>query len=108
MQLEPAGGFGNPEDVFGGVFVAVFGVGVGFGGEDGVALFEGVRNVFEEDQAEDDMLVIGGVHIAAKLVGSLPESLFETEVGTVFRRFFGAVFAARHAREGLRGHHYNT
>src|SRR5439155_10615634 len=52
LELGPASGFGNPVDVFGGVLVAIFGIGVRLGGEDGVAFLEGVGNVFEEDQAE--------------------------------------------------------
>jgi len=97
LQLRPAGGFGNPEDVFGGVFVTVFGVSVRLGGESGVALLEGVRNVFEEDEAEDDVLVVGGVHIAAQLVGGLPKSLFEAKIRTVFCGFGLRLLGARHA-----------
>ena len=44
---------------------------------------EGVGDVFEEDQAEDDVLVLGGVHVAAQLVGGLPELLLEAEIGAV-------------------------
>jgi hypothetical protein len=35
----------------------------------------------EEDQAEDDMLVLGGVHVVAQLVRGLPELGFEVEGG---------------------------
>jgi hypothetical protein len=45
-----------------------------------VLLFEGIRDVFEKDQPEDDVLVFGRVHVAAQRVGSLPELVFETEV----------------------------
>ena len=96
LELGPASGFGNPEDVFGGVFVAVLGVGVRLALEGGVALLEGVGNVFEEDEAEDDVLVVGGVHVAAKLVGGLPEGLLEAEVGAVLGGLL-FVFFARHA-----------
>jgi hypothetical protein len=41
------------------------GFGVGHGFEGGVAFFEGVGNVFEEDEAEDDALVVGGEHDGA-------------------------------------------
>ena len=87
LKLGPASGFGNPEDIFGGVLVAIFGIGVGLGFEGGVALLEGVGDVFEEDEAKDDVLVVGSVHVAAELVGGLPESLLEAEVGAVFRGF---------------------
>ena len=36
-------------------------------------LLEGIGDVLEEDQPEDDMLVFGGVHGAAQGVGHLPE-----------------------------------
>ncbi len=36
-------------------------------------LLEGVGNVFEEDDAEDDMLVFRCVYVAAKLVGGEPK-----------------------------------
>jgi hypothetical protein len=45
-----------------------------------VLLFEGIRDVFEEDQPEDDVLVLGCVHVAAQRIGGLPELIFETEV----------------------------
>ena len=37
------------------------------------ALGEGVGHVLEEDQAEDEVLVLRGVHRAAQLVGGLPQ-----------------------------------
>ena len=42
---------------------------------------EGVRNVFEEDQPERDVLVVGCFHVAAQLVRRRPEMRLETEVG---------------------------
>ena len=38
-----------------------------------VALFEGVRDVLQEDETEHDMLIFGSVHVAAHLVGCGPE-----------------------------------
>jgi hypothetical protein len=38
-----------------------------------VLFLKGVGDVLEEDQAEDDVLVLGGVHAAAEGVGHLPE-----------------------------------
>ena len=38
----------------------------------GVLLLEGVGDVLEEDQAEDDVLVLGGVHVGAQHVGGVP------------------------------------
>jgi hypothetical protein len=37
-------------------------------------LLEGVGDVLEEDQAEDDVLVLRGVEVATQLVGCLPET----------------------------------
>ena len=41
---------------------------------------EGVGDVFEEDQAERDVLVVRGLHVAAQLVGRGPELGLEAEV----------------------------
>ena len=43
------------------------------GFEPGVGLFEGVGDVLEEDEAEDDVFVFGGVHAAPEGVGHAPE-----------------------------------
>jgi hypothetical protein len=45
-----------------------------------VVLLEGVGDVLEEDQAEDDVLVLGGVHVIAELVGGGPQGRLEPEV----------------------------
>ena len=42
---------------------------------------EGVGDVLEEDQAEDDVLVLGRVHVVAQRVGGGPELGLEAEVG---------------------------
>jgi hypothetical protein len=78
----------HPEDVGGEVFVLVLGVGplvvTGTGDESGVVFVEGVGDVFEEDQAEDDVLVFRRVHVVAQLVGGEPEFRFEANVGAGF------------------------
>ena len=51
-------------------------------------LLEGVRDVLEEDQAKDDVLVLGGVHAATQRVGGLPELLLEADVRAVGLRGF--------------------
>jgi hypothetical protein len=38
---------------------------------------EGVGNVFEEDEAEDGVLIDGGVEVGAEAVGGVPELLVE-------------------------------
>jgi len=46
-----------------------------------VLLLEGVGDVLEEQQAERDVLVLGGVHAAAQGVGHLPELGFVADGG---------------------------
>jgi len=48
-----------------------------------VLLLESVGNIFEKDQAEDDMLVFGCVHTTAQRVGHLPKLGFVPHVGAV-------------------------
>ena len=58
---------------------------VAFAGDElGVVLLEGVGDVFEEDEAEDDVLVFRRVHVVAQLVGGEPELGFEAEVAEEF------------------------
>jgi len=93
LEEGPAGFFGDPEDVGREVFVTVFGIGTfefaGVGGEEGAAFFEGVGDVFEEDEAEDDVFVFGGVHVGAEFVGGLPEGGFEADGGGGVGAFAG-------------------
>ena len=83
-RWRPAGIGGHPEDVLGFVFVGVFGVGPGVvalaGEELGAVFLEGVGDVFEEDEAEDDVLVFGRVHVGAELIGGEPELLLEADL----------------------------
>ena len=47
-------------------------------------LYEGIGNVFEKEQPEDDMLVLGGVNRAPQLVCRLPERFgFDSDRSTV-------------------------
>ena len=46
-----------------------------------MVFFEGIGDVLEEDEAEDDVLVFARVHVRAELVGREPELRFETEGG---------------------------
>ena len=75
LDVGPASIGGHPEDVLGAVLVRVLRVGalVTFGLQLGVGLLEGVGDVLEEDQAQDDVLVLGGVHAAAQGVGHPPQ-----------------------------------
>lgn len=96
LEIGPTRAGWNPEDVESFVFVRVFGICarvVSLAGEQrGVVLLEAVGDVFKEDEAEDDVLVFGRVHVAAQLVGGEPELGFEAEVcsGVVLRGGAGA------------------
>jgi hypothetical protein len=85
LEVSPAGIDGHPEDVLGFVFVRVFGIRAGVVAfacnELGAVLFEGVGNVFQEDEAENDVLVFRRVHVVAELVGGEPELGFKAQVG---------------------------
>ena len=82
LEVRPAGFLRHPEDVLGPVFVRVLGVGaLVFAlarNELGAVFLEGVGDVLEEDQAEDDVLVFRRVHVVAELVGGEPELGLET------------------------------
>ena len=75
LQVRPARLRRHPEDALGAVLVGILGVGALrlLGNELGVVLLEGVGDVLQEDQAKDDVLVLGGVHAAAQRVGHPPE-----------------------------------
>ena len=83
---------GTQKTLAGEVFVFVLGIGPGevalSGDELGVVLVEGVGDVFEEDQAEDDVLVFRRIHVVAKLVGREPEFGFEADVSGGLGRTF--------------------
>jgi hypothetical protein len=51
------------------------------GEEFGAVFLEGVGDVFEEDEAEDDVLVFRRVHVVAEFVGGEPELGLETDGG---------------------------
>ena len=42
-------------------------------------LREGVRGVFQENEADHDVLVLGGVQVVVELVGGKPELRLESE-----------------------------
>ena len=57
---------------------------------------EGVGDVLKEDEAEDNVLVDGGVHVAPELVGGGPERSLEAEVRSVAgRRLRSLLFGFR-------------
>src|SRR5258708_7920967 len=94
--MRPARLFWHPEDVDGTVLVGVFRVGA-LGSlrlELGVLRFEGVGDVLEEDQPEDDVFVFGRVHVVAQCVGSGPELRLEAKLTRSIRSSWTAVSRA--------------
>src|SRR5258708_1272726 len=88
LKVRPARFLRYPEDAGGAVFVWVFGVGalLALGVQLGVLGLEGVGDVLQEDQAEDDVFVLGRVHVVAQGVGGGPELGFEAQGGPVRAR----------------------
>src|SRR5215469_1428480 len=89
----------DPEYALRLVFVTVLGVGSSdlLRNKLRVLFLESVGNVLEEDQTEDDVLVLGRVHIGSELVCRGPELRFEAKVGTpVAPRFSLTLRWSRH------------
>jgi hypothetical protein len=82
LDPRPARRLGHPEDPLGAVLVAVLRVGTvgGLLDQPRVQLLEGVGDVLEEHEAEDDVLVLASVHVVAQLVGGLEQGALEAEV----------------------------
>jgi hypothetical protein len=62
--VDPTGLLRHPEDALSEVLVAILRIGVRFGLKGVVALLEGVGDLLEEDEAEHDVLVLGGVPLS--------------------------------------------
>ena len=85
LEEGPACLFRDPEDIGGEILVFVLGIGAGVvaltGDELGMVLFETVGDVLQEDKAEDDVLVLGRVHVVAKLVSGEPQFPLKADIG---------------------------
>jgi len=93
LKVGPTGLGRNPENVLGLVFVRILRIGTGVvalsSEEFGAVFLEGVGDVFQENQPEDDVLVFRCIHVVSQLVSSEPELGLEADVGSgVFRRGF--------------------
>jgi hypothetical protein len=53
-------------------------------------------DVLEEDQAEDNVLVLGGIHVVTKRVGGLPECGLEAEISPIPFLFVLSLPRSRH------------
>jgi len=99
LQVAPARRGRHPKDVLGFIFVLILGIRAGvvaFARDElGVVFLERVGDVFQEDEAEDDVLVFRRVHVIAELIGGEPELGLKAEIG-------GGVFG-RGFRRGLAG-----
>ena len=83
LEVRPAGILRNPEDVLGRVFVLVLGVGILIRQQSLISSLEGVRDVFQEDQAEDDVLVFRRLQVLPEFVSRQEHVGLETQVGAV-------------------------
>ena len=68
LEVGPARFGRHPEDVDGAVFIRVFRIGALLALRVQLRAFrlEGIGDVFQEDETEDDVLVLGGVHVIAQ------------------------------------------
>jgi hypothetical protein len=84
LDLLPPGVLRHPEDVPGAILVGVLGVGalVDLPLQLAVALLERVGDVLEENEAEDDVLVLGGIQVVPQLVCGLPKRALERKATT--------------------------
>jgi len=86
LQMGPSRFLRNPEDAGCAVLVRIFRIGAlsRLRDEFIVLRFKGIRDVFQKDQPENDVLVLRRVHVVAKRVGSLPELGFEAQIRSGF------------------------
>jgi len=91
LEVLPARLGWHPENPLGGVLVAVLQQAIELWTGDAVGLqlglqflasrLEGVGDVLQEQQAEDDMLVLGGIDLAAQRIGGFPQDFGAGQVG---------------------------
>jgi hypothetical protein len=75
----------DPEDAGGAILVGVFRVGalLALCLQLGVLLLERVGDVFEEQQAEHDVLVFSRVHVVAQGIGHAPQVGLEADLAVI-------------------------
>jgi hypothetical protein len=83
--VRPASLLRHPKDADDPVLVGVLGIGtiLFLRFQLGVFRLEGVGDVLEEDQAEDDVFVLRRVHVIAQRIGRLPECGLETQLAAI-------------------------
>ena len=83
LQMRPASLLRDPEDVLGEVLLRVLRVSQLLVEKLRPLRLKGIRDVFEEDQAERDVLVVGWLHVATQLVRRRPKLRLEPEIGAI-------------------------
>jgi len=78
----------DKEDVFGGVFVMVFFKSVTFFNQLLILRLEAIRNVFQENQSENDGLVFGCVDVSAQDASRVPDLFFKADVACAILSHF--------------------
>ena len=78
----------NKEDVFGSVFVLVFFKSIAFFNQFLVLCLEAIRNVFQENQSENDGLVFGCVDVSAQDASRVPNLFFKADIACVILSHF--------------------
>ena len=80
-NCRPARILRHKEDALGKIFVDVLLEAVSFVHQLLVTLLKAVGDVFQENQAEDDVLVFRSVHVAAQHACSVPDLFLKADVG---------------------------
>ncbi len=98
LEIGPARLLRDPEDVDRAVLVGVLGIGAlrRLGFELGVLRLEGVGDVFEEDQSEDDVLVLGGIHVVAQRIRRRPQLRLERAIAILVLFLLFCCATSRH------------
>jgi hypothetical protein len=68
MQASTPGGFRHPEDILSYVFVAILWVSKRIVLELGIAFLEGVRDIFEEKQAQSNVFILRWIKVPSHLI----------------------------------------
>ncbi len=73
----------DKEDVFGSVFVLVLFKSIAFFNQLLVLCFKAIRNVFQENQSENDRLVFGCVDVSAQDASRVPDLFFKADIACI-------------------------
>lgn len=82
-DIRPARFFGHEEDVLFHVTVAVLLVAIALCDKLLVSFVESIREIFQEDETQYDVFVLGGVKVTAQHVRRVPQLFFKADVSGV-------------------------